>query len=142
MMSYFRHILVPLNFSAQNDMALDVVQDFASAGDVKVTLLHVIEPINAADDSEIQDFLRQLGESANASLVKRKKRFDHTKITVACENRIGNRTKEIVTFADENDVDLIVLSSHQLRQPESTRQIASLSNQISIFANCSVLLVK
>ncbi len=142
MLDRFQHILVPLNFSEQNELALDVVHDFAKITDITLSLLHVIEPINSSDDLEVTEFLNQLGESAAASLQEMKSRFADVTAEVSCENRIGKRTEEIVKFADENNVDLIVLSSHRVEQRGPASQVASLSYQIGILANCSVLLVK
>ena len=142
MTSHFQNILIPLNFSEQNDQALDAVADMIIDTQARLTLMHVIEPINVSDDTEIAEFLVQLQNRAQDALQESRKRFDGFDVNVTCENRVGNRTKEIITFANDNDVDLIVLSSHRLQGSKSGNLMSSISYQVAVLANCAVLLLK
>jgi nucleotide-binding universal stress UspA family protein len=45
MLSNVRHILVPLDFTAKNQAALEIARELASQNKASVTLLHVIETI-------------------------------------------------------------------------------------------------
>ncbi|HIG43008.1 MAG: universal stress protein [bacterium] len=138
----YKNILVPLNFSEQNDKALEAVADIIGDVHVTLTLMHVIEPISVSDDSETADFLSQLRDNAQEALQERKKRFEGLDVAVTCENRVGNRTRELITYADDNNVDLIVLSSHPLRGSEPSKFVASISYQVAVLANCAILLLK
>ena len=142
MTSQFKHILIPLNFSEQNDRALDAVVEMTTGTQAKVTLMHVIEPINVSEDPEIENFLEELQNNADNELKERVKRFDGLDMTVSCEQRVGNRSKEVVTFAYEANVDLIVLNSNPLHGGKSGKLNASVGYQITVLANCAVLLLK
>jgi nucleotide-binding universal stress UspA family protein len=136
----FKHILVPLDFSDKNDAALETVHGMVSLNSSVVSLLHVVETIGSPEDLEIQKFTQQLQEHSEKELLKRAQRFRDLDITVTCESRSGNRVQETLAFAADNEVDLIVLNSHQMIDNKSSS--ASISYQIAILANCPVLLLK
>ncbi len=46
MIPRFQHILVPLDFTEKNLAALNIAFDLAIANHARVTLLHIIEPLN------------------------------------------------------------------------------------------------
>lgn len=135
-----KHILVPLDFSDKNDIALETVHEIVSSNPSTVSLLHVIEPIGSQDDIEVQKFTQQLHEHSEKQLLERARKFSDLDINVKCENRSGNRVHETLAFAKNNEVDLIVLNSHQVI--DSQISSASISYQIAILANCPVLLLK
>ena len=136
----FKHILVPLDFSDKNDAALETVHEMVASSSSIVSLLHVVETIGSPDDVEIRKFTAQLQEHSESELLKRAQRFSDLDITVTCENRSGNRVQETLAFAADNEVDLIVLNSHQMVDNKTSS--ASISYQIAILANCPVLLLK
>jgi len=136
----FKHILVPLDFSDKNDVALETVHELVSSSTSVISLLHVIEPIGSSDDAEVQKFTLQLQEHAEKELLKRAQMFSDLDITITCENRSGNRVNETLAFAKDNEIDLIVLNSHQIKDSETSS--ASISYQIAILASCPVLLLK
>ena len=143
MLDRFKHILIPLDFSDKNDVALEAVHEFASSNPASVSnisLLHVIEPIGDLVDAETRKFTEQLRKHSENELLKRAQRFSDLDIMVSCENRSGNRVSETLTFVEESAVNLIVLNSHQIRTGEANP--TSLSYQIAILAGCPVLLLK
>ena len=142
MLNRYHHLLVPLNFSNSNKIALETALDIASSASAKVTLLHVIEPINISGDCEVQDFTEKLRSRADEKLLKQAQRFIKRDITVACKNLVGNRVKEIIKFAGDNSVDLIVLNTRRMRDGQSTKALASLSYQVTFLASCPVFLLK
>ncbi len=68
MLSRFRHILVPLDFSEKNQAALDVAFELAVTNEARVTLLHVIETLDLPDDPEVEQFVEHLRERADREL--------------------------------------------------------------------------
>jgi nucleotide-binding universal stress UspA family protein len=136
------HILLPVDFSDKNVVAMDTVYDIVTAKPAKVTLLHVIEPITVNDDEEIRKFTDQLRARADSELASLASRFADLDLDVTCVTLVGNRSKTAVRHALENDVDLIVVSSHQLGSADSPRSMASVSYQIAVLATCPVLLLK
>ena len=56
----FRHLLVPVDFTDQNQDALEVARKLAQQHHARVTLLHVIETIDYVADEEIDQFYETL----------------------------------------------------------------------------------
>jgi nucleotide-binding universal stress UspA family protein len=143
MRSSFEHILVPLDFAPKNQAAAHAALEMARGRDVRVTLLHVIEPIEAtAEDEDIQEFLAGLVARADADLERFAQPFTEAGIAVDYRVTTSPRAAGVVDFACEHGVDLIVLSSHPIDRQQPAESLNTLSYQISIAAECSVLLVK
>jgi universal stress protein A len=138
----FRNILVPVDFTLKNESALNTAVDFARGKDAKVTLLHVIETIEHVELDEMADFYRGLETRAAAKLYGLEERFKHALIPVYHDIICGKRAETIVRYAEEREVDLIVLSSHKVDRDQPALSLGAISYRIAIVARCPVLLVK
>lgn len=140
----FRNILVPVDFTLKNEAALTAALDLArrASGEVKVTLLHVIETIEHVEFEEMADFYRGLETRAAAKLYGMEERFKVALIPVYHDIIYGKRTEAIVQHAEELGVDLIVLSSHQVDRDHPALGVGAVSYRVAIVARCPVLLVK
>jgi len=138
----FKDILVPLDFSFKNQTAVDIALDLARGNNAKVTLLHVIETIDLPGDREVDGFVSQLKTKAGKNLEKMAKAFEDANVPVETTIRVGKRAQEIARFEQENNIDLIVLSSHTIDAEHPARSLATLSYQVAVLANCHVMLVK
>ena len=107
----YRHILVPLDGSLLSEYILPQVGRFASAFQTEMTLLHVVP---AEEDSGqnltpsqkqararvvrylqgVEDSLKQLGGKVEWTI------------------RCGDPAEAIAAFARENDIDLVIMSTH------------------------------
>ena len=111
-----RKILVPTDFSANSEPALD----YAAAMDRKfgtaIHLLHVCEVpamITGSMDAyaiAYTDWSRNLGDEAERALAGLAGRF--TGIPFSSEILFGNPARCIITAAKTNDADLIVMGTH------------------------------
>jgi len=54
----------------------------------------------------------------------------------------GKRVKEIVRFATDKEIDLIILSSHKLDNIDAAEGWATISYRVGILSPCPVLMVK
>lgn len=143
MLPRFNHILVPLDFTPKNQAALDIAFEIAVQNEAKVTLLHVIETIDVdASNHDLDDFYSSLETRANTELESRSQRFLEAGISTDYKVRYGKRVLEVVQFADEHHVDLIVLSSHSVDPDQPLRGLGTLSYQVSYLCKMPVLLVK
>ena len=142
MLSRFRHILIPLDFSEKNQAALDVGFELAVTNQARVTLLHVVETIDLPDDPEVEQFVSHLKQRADKELEFRAQRFSEANLPVEWKIRVGKRSREIVDYESEHDIDLIVLSSHPINPQDPGGSLATLSYQVAILSRCPVLLVK
>ena len=142
MSSLFTHILVPVDFTEKNRAALDVTFQLASRIRSRITLLHVIEKVEYADDEETHRFYQMLEEKANNELAGMARRFLDEKLTVDRQIVFGRRRSEIVRASLEHNVDLVLLSSHKIDLDEPPKDWGTLSYQVSVLCQCPVLLVK
>jgi nucleotide-binding universal stress UspA family protein len=141
----FRNILVPVDFSAKNDAALDSAVQIAGGNETgggEITLLHVIEIIEHIDFTEMSDFYRGLETRATARLFTMKEKLEEKGARVRHEVLFGKRVETIVRYADEMAADLMILSSHQVDRDHPALGLGTLSYGIAIVARCPVLLVK
>ncbi len=140
MQSLFQHILCPVDFTGKNITALDVV--YAMLPQSRVTLLHVIERIEYAEDEETQQFYDGLEKKARTHLGELAQRFLDAGRPIKTQIIYGRRGPEIVRHAIDAAVDLVVLSSHKIDREQLSGGWATLSYQVSILCPCPVLLVK
>jgi len=142
LLNQYQHLLLPMDFSEKNQVALDSAYNIVSQNPARLTLLQVIEPIGIVDDDEIQDFTDQLVARADSELKTRAAQFSDLDVDVVCTTQVGNRSRTVTAFAVDNNVDLIIVSSHPIQEVHSARSMASVSYQIAVLANCAVLLLK
>jgi nucleotide-binding universal stress UspA family protein len=145
MIPRFQNILVPVDFSAKNWAALDVAFETAVHNKAAVTLLHVIEVIDAGDfddDPDVKEFYTRLEDRAKRELETMGQRFVESDLDVHEKIRFGKRAGEIVKYSEDHSIDLIVMSSHTLEPENRTSTIVTLSYQVSLICRCPILLVK
>ncbi len=139
----FQKILLPLDFTAKNQAALRCALKVAKQNHSCVTLLHVIEAIEYADDdTEILLFYDKLKQQARTNLASRAEGFEQAGVRVDEKIVMGKRAHAIVSYALQKEFDLIVLSSHRVNLDEQPHGWATLSYQVSIMSQCPILLVK
>ena len=145
-MRAYSHILVPVDFTDRNRHALEAAMEIARPAKGKITLLHVIEEVPYANDDQIDAFYAMLQRQAKEKMQElaetTPRREDRDARRLATEIIIGRRGPEIVRYAVEHQVDLVVMSSHALQPNDVSAGWATLSYQVSIICPCSVLLVK
>jgi universal stress protein A len=139
----FKHILVPTDLTKKSEKALDIAVKFASFDELnKITLLHVIETIEDADDREFAEFYEKLKNRAQVTINKMIEQYTNDKIIFDGNIIMGNRVREIVRYAHENNADLIILSSHKINDSDVAQGWATISYRVGILAHCPVMMVK
>ena len=139
----FENILVPTDLTENSRKALDIAVKLASNEDAaKITLLHVVETIEGAGEEEFKDFYERLEKRAAKGMEKMADEFRDRGISIDWKILYGNRVREIVKFAFENDISLIILSSHRIDEVDSAQGWATISYRVGILANCPVMMVK
>ncbi|MCB0061242.1 MAG: universal stress protein [Caldilineaceae bacterium] len=138
----FEKILVPLDGSLVADCVLPHVAAMAQTKNRSVTLLRVMEAgqargtaVNAIDwqlkKSEAQSYLEETGEALRAGVAGEPK-------AVLLEGRAAER---IIEYADQEEIDLIVISSHG-ENGLHRWNVSSTTQKIIYRAGRSVLLVR
>ena len=138
----FHHILVPTDLSGHTARAADMSRDLGRVPSSRITLFHVIETLSGADYDEFASFYRELEERASRHLTMLAERFEGSGFDVARTVVYGRPAEEIIRFALDNQVDLIVLASHKVETSRPGHGWSTLSYKIGVLAPCSVVLVK
>lgn len=138
----FKHILVPTDLTEKSLNAMDVAVKIALHDVANVVLLHVIETIEDADYEEFEDFYAKLKKRALKKMERIVQDYEGESLTIATQISFGKRVRAIVNFAHDNDIDLIVLSSHRIDVNAASQGWGTISYKVGILSNCPVMLVK
>ena len=141
-MARFEHVLVPVDLSDADNPTFELVREMTGAGGCRMTLLHVIEAIDAEPDEELQQFYDGLEAKAREKLTAVSERIAATGMPVELSIVFGQRVPQIVRFAMERSVDLVVMRSHRVDLANPGEGWQSLSHQVTILSQVPVLLVK
>ena len=141
----YKKILVPLDGSELSESVLDHVITIATSCQVpEVVLLRVREPLDnrvrVALDPEIAKELDQAYHDEFANYLKGiARKLEKKGIVVKKEVLAGNPAKEILKYSRNNDVDLIIMSTHG-RSGVSRIVFGSVANKIIRQTEVPVLL--
>jgi len=143
-----RKILLPTDFSGCANYALPYAAAIARATGATITCVHVVEPMvpavgysGLAEPMPIADISDQLEDSAERELPELSdcQEFEGLKIEEVIVH--GDAAAEIVRVASEEEVDLIVISSHG-RTGFGRIIFGSTAESVVRHASCPVLVVK
>ena len=138
----FQRILVPVDFSEQNQRSVEIAVELATAAGGTVHLLHIIEMIADSSMEEFGDFYATIEREANQKMELLLASHKATPIQIESMVRYGNRVLEIVQIANEQTFDLIVMNSHRVDLNNPTANLGTISYKVSMLATSPVLLVK
>ncbi len=138
----FKHILVPTDLTDRNRKAMDIAISTAKENSAHITLLHVVETIEETDSQDFQKFFKQLGARAGKQMDKIIAQYASEGITLEKQVLYGRRVYEILNFAANHDIDLIILSSHRLDPENMTEGWGTISFKVGVLSHCPVMLVK
>lgn len=145
-MAELRRILVPVDGSENEDKVLEMAVTIASACQSEIHLLYV-SYFDGDTDSKIE-MISWLPEQVVGSVTKASRAIlDHAmrKISsgILCEThvRTGIPSKEIVTFAEAQAMDLIVIGGRGLGIVESFL-LGSVSQSVLEDTKCTVMIVR
>jgi nucleotide-binding universal stress UspA family protein len=117
----YKNILVPLDGSESGECGLQHVKEVATGSNAsKIILFRVVEPLSAEDVSRLtiagDDLLRKAEvdnqREARNYLVKIKRRLTNSGFKVETVVVDGEAANEILAYAKDNEVDLIVMTTH------------------------------
>src|SRR5688572_23998182 len=140
-----KRILVPLDFSSNSRLALDYAYGLARKFDAALHLVHVCEVPSALTGSmdayaiAYTDWSQRLGEEAERELEKLRPRL--AGIKVSTEVLFGNPSRAIITAAETNDADLIVMGTHG-HGPVMHVVMGNVAERVVRTAECPVLTVR
>ena len=104
-----RHLLVPVDFSANSKMAFKLACTLSGRAGAQITLLHVVEPpYNFA--TAVKGMIEMMEENA----IKRMKTLieeSGAESDIDFEVRHGRTSQEILKCTDREDIDMVVMGS-------------------------------
>ena len=137
-----KHILLPVDLTDKHQKAVAAAADLAAQFGAEVTLLHVVELIPGIAQDEEKEFYKRLERIARKHLERFSAGLTERQVSCRGEVLIGNRTAEVVRYAQERGVDLIIVTAPQVTPANPAAGWGSLSYKIGALAACPVLLVK
>ncbi|OGO40015.1 MAG: hypothetical protein A2147_05025 [Chloroflexi bacterium RBG_16_57_8] len=116
----YRKILAPLDGSEFSECALAHVKAIAAGCEVpEVVLLRVVEPIHSTDLAAYAEagidtvlLMRDVEQAARAYMERMTGELKKTGLSVQGVVSIGWAADQILGYAAENNVDLIIMSTH------------------------------
>jgi glycine betaine transporter len=139
-----KRILVPVDFSATSLRALKYALKLAEQFDATICLLHVIEKASFVNDLEnvalaVPD--EKLASIAKKHLVSLSRNVVKSPVPMFPHTRIGKPFVEIVTLAQTQNIDLIVLATHGYTGLKHAL-LGSTAERVVRHAHCPVLVVR
>ena len=106
-------ILLPLDGSELAEKALAPAAAIAEAFSAEIILLRVVVPLPIKLDEELYGRIIEGGQTEAKMYLSRIQRHPLlSKLSTTCTTIVGSAAKSIIDYAHENDIDLIVMSSH------------------------------
>jgi universal stress protein A len=141
-----RKILYVTDFSENSEPAFQLSREYARIFGARLEILHVIHVSSAwdqelAETSYYDEALKVVEEKAGKALRVLRDRCPRAIPEVKCYSLKGVPTQEIVRFAQENSVDLIVMGTHG-RTGLSHLILGSVAENVVRTASCPVLIVR
>ncbi len=133
-------ILIPTDGSDGALKAFEHALELAEMYDSTVHLLYVVEPIHTADvgTEQVLDAMRAEGERSLKELADR---AEPNGVEAVTEVRIGSPHREILEYADEEGMDLIVMGTHG-RTGLSRHLLGSVTEKVVRISETPVLTVR
>jgi len=135
-------ILIPVDLSHTNEDVLETAQELSTPDHTYLQLLHVIETLQDEEPVEMDEFYEELREDAEEKMEAWATDVADKGFEVQSTIVYGERGPEVTRVAEEEDVDLIVMRSHQISREDSGAEVGTVSHQVAVFAPCSVYLVR
>ncbi len=111
-----KNILVPIDFSTSSYQVFELAHCLAKNKGAHLHLIHVIDPVYYKEqEARISDveFIHKIRlENAKEELRKFKFELPHSEIDITEVLVEGVPHKEILNYARQNDIDVIVIASH------------------------------
>jgi nucleotide-binding universal stress UspA family protein len=140
-----KRILVPTDFSAHANNALQVAAQIAKKTKAEIFLIHMLEMPTQINDAiagaagvpEVMLFIKKINET----LLKSKEKNSLKGVKVTESIKFGRTFEGILSFSKKNEIDLIVMGSHGVSGIEEVL-IGSNTEKIVRLSDVPVLVIK
>jgi len=131
----FQRILVPLDGSKLAEQVFPHVAELAKAFGSEVVLVAVCEPEEKDYGHACRLYINNEVEQLSGAMEK------GLAVTIKAEVLVGKPAKQILDYAEENDIDLIIISSHG-RSGLMPRSLGSTVNKLLHRASVPLIIVR
>ncbi len=112
----YKNILVPVDGSELSEVAFDYAKEIGGRLDTDITILHVVDPRETEFLSMHEAYVDHAAEIMNIRVgdvqKKLQRRPGRESKQISGVTVVGYPPEEILRYADEKDIDLIVMSTH------------------------------
>ncbi|SNZ18107.1 Nucleotide-binding universal stress protein, UspA family [Natronoarchaeum philippinense] len=136
-------ILVPTDGSDGTEQTLDHAIEIADNHDARLHALSVIDRrvYLAAEDEERDDVMATLRGQAEDAIERVEERLDDAGVEFTTAIADGTPHKEILSYAEENDADLIAIGTHGRTGRDRLENLGSVTERVVEDAERTVLVV-
>jgi len=140
-----QRILVPIDGSDHSRKVIELASDIALRYKAKVHIVHVVSPLDRAhelDDILLQELEKNYQEFARRIIDEAERAFKKKGVK-SYQSAIlrGDPAQEILQFAKENGVDMIVMGSRGAGAADML-MFGSVSHKVSHLSKCTCITVK
>lgn len=138
-----KKILVPTDGSTHARKALEYASDFASKYQATVHLIHVIAPLHSVPEGYVDLKIEEHQQRIAKEIIEKAEKEMKKKGVESYQSSIlhGNPAREIIDFARDNNVDMIIMGSRGAGMIE-TLMLGSVSHRVCHLADCTCVTVK
>jgi nucleotide-binding universal stress UspA family protein len=110
----YEKILVPLDGSELSEVALPYARELAARLGSRLTLLYVSESAGFEDDflHMHKFYIQKMAENIEQEIVKKRGNDPAKKINIDSKILTGKPAEEIISYADEEKMGMIIMSTH------------------------------
>jgi nucleotide-binding universal stress UspA family protein len=137
----YEEILLPTDGSESMEVVVDHAADVAARRDATVHVLYVIDDrsfltLQDGMQTDVENELRTKGETATAAVADR---LDDAGVAVRTVIRKGDPREEVLAYAEESGVDLVVMGTHGDDYQQT--MLGSVSREVVTMADVPVLTI-
>lgn len=137
----WERILVPLDGSNLAELALPYAEELAAAFDSEVILVYVSEPAESQYRHMHQLYVEELAGQVRNRIKDYRIDMVSSMVTVSSVVLDGTPAKEVIDYAEKNDVGLIIMASHG-RSGITPWATGGVANKVLHVARVPVLLIR
>jgi len=136
-----RKLLIAYDGSEQAKKAFDTGIEIAAKFGAEVFVISVARPPEPADDVETEAILENANQYYEKHFADLREDAAAAGITPRFEILVGHPADQIVHYANENDVDMIVMG-HRGKSFVERWLLGSISKRVLSYAHCTVTIVR
>ncbi|KAA3656856.1 MAG: universal stress protein [Chloroflexi bacterium] len=139
----FKRIMIPLDGSEEAERAIEPTTAIATQMDAEIIMVRVTAPIQKAVGVEnAKAFASQIKNQVERYLQTVRKRFEGTQATINTQVESGPVAQSILTYAQDDQIDLIALTAHGASGEEAVSPLGGVADKVLRGAKQAVMIIR